>query len=74
MKTESDYLLEAIQHSRLTECDIYTLALYGAEHLASVYARSSGGGVRQHIHTARTDAADALCAHVATLRRLRNQI
>lgn len=74
MKSDSEYILDVIQHSRLTEADVYTLALYGAEHLAAVYARSSGGGVRQHIHTARTAAADALCAHVATLRRLRNQI
>lgn len=71
--TDSDYLIDVIQHTRLTECDIYTLALYGAEHLAAVYARSSGDGVRQHIHTARTDAADRLCAHVITLRRMRDQ-
>lgn len=71
--TDSDYILDVIQHTRLTECDIYTLALYGAEHLAAVYARSAGGGVRQHIHTARTAAADKLCAHIITLRRMRDQ-
>lgn len=73
MKAESEYILDVIHHSRLTECDIYALALYGAEHLAAVYARSAGGGVRQHVHTARTAAADALCAHVVTLRRMRDQ-
>ena len=73
MITESDYIIDVIRHTRLTERDIYTLALYGAEHLAAVYARSSGGGVRQHIHTPRTDAADKLCAHVITLRRMRDQ-
>lgn len=71
--SDSEYLLDVIRHTHLTERDIYTLALYGAEHLAAVYARSTGGGVRQHIHTARTAAADRLCAHVITLRRMRNQ-